>query len=52
MKTSEISEILDHVRSWPRDQQQRAAELLIALENADADSDPLLEENAAYAKAK
>ena len=50
MKRAEIAEVLDRVREWPADQQERVAEILIALENADADCDWALGDTPAVGK--
>jgi hypothetical protein len=42
MKADELKELFDRVRDWPEDQQERAIEILVALENSEADTDWLL----------
>ena len=37
MAIDELGEILEHIDSWPKEQRQRALELLTALESGEAD---------------
>jgi hypothetical protein len=52
MKSYEIEEMFDHIRAWPKDQQECAVRILIAFENGEADTDRLLEGDAAPATGK
>jgi hypothetical protein len=44
MRKPDIEELLDSVRGWPVDRQERAVEVLIALENEEANTDWLEDE--------
>jgi hypothetical protein len=52
MQRNEIDEILDRVRSWPRDQQERVVQMLITLENGEADTEWLREDDARHGAGK
>jgi hypothetical protein len=47
MKVDELKELFDRVFDWPEDQQERAIEILLALENGETDTDWFVENDAA-----